>query len=432
MASCSSSSPKSGAGGDGSQVSPADFLRAQREKERERACRMAGIGTGLGGRNLGRGVRGQATNPLIARFGLTAPPPPLPGCPRSAAAAATSSFSGGEAPMPSSSSSSALPTKAWFAEMEERRGRQAADDGYATPPSSSRPDSQLSDHDRTLSPPVQRRAAGRGGGSAAPIGGRASSLHRTDSEERAISRTRLVQCASNSDLEADFERDRGRSRGAAVSRPPLPGATPAKTTPAAPALTHTSPSPPASPRLTSSLVTMEEPYDPAPASSSAFYQRLSSRSPSVSPALTPTDDGNGSDITTSAASSAAPAIGEIDSTDRAASSPSSELLLSTSPMKTPLATDRARYKASRTPSDTRSAQLSPASALLTPSSRSPPSSTTSSPGYFDWRPSSGNGTPKVQRQSSGSRGRGSARPACGYDSPGSAYESGSEFDLLGG
>ena len=77
----------------GSSVSPADHLRLEREKERERACRLAGIGTGIGFRYSGAsnscprqlhhgGTKTPgACNPssLISRFGLSKPPPPLPG-----------------------------------------------------------------------------------------------------------------------------------------------------------------------------------------------------------------------------------------------------------------------------------------------------------------------------------------------------------------
>lgn len=76
-----------------SQVSPADHLRIEREKERERACRLAGIGTGIGFRYSGGGSpsarqlhHGGSKTPgacssmsLISRFGLSKPPPPLPG-----------------------------------------------------------------------------------------------------------------------------------------------------------------------------------------------------------------------------------------------------------------------------------------------------------------------------------------------------------------
>jgi len=78
---------------DPSSISPADHLRMEREKERERACRLAGIGTGIGFRYTGSGGTSPrqlhhggsktpgACNPtsLISRFGLSKPPPPLPG-----------------------------------------------------------------------------------------------------------------------------------------------------------------------------------------------------------------------------------------------------------------------------------------------------------------------------------------------------------------
>ncbi|UZJ51905.1 hypothetical protein CBS101457_001225 [Exobasidium rhododendri] len=76
-----------------SSISPADHLRMEREKERERACRMAGIGTGIGFRYSGSGGtsprqlrNGGLKTPgacnsslMISRFGLSKPPPPLPG-----------------------------------------------------------------------------------------------------------------------------------------------------------------------------------------------------------------------------------------------------------------------------------------------------------------------------------------------------------------
>jgi hypothetical protein len=109
--SIASSSPstfcKNRFGGDGSLsapstpsgLSPAEHLR--QERARERALRYAGIGTGAGfrfnwnagapGAPAGRTPRpelgqcqrpagtGAGVNPLIARFGLSKPPPPLPG-----------------------------------------------------------------------------------------------------------------------------------------------------------------------------------------------------------------------------------------------------------------------------------------------------------------------------------------------------------------
>lgn len=79
--------------GRDTSISPADHLRIEREKERERACRMAGIGTGIGFRYSASGTTPRqlhhggsktpgACNPasIISRFGLSKPPPPLPGC----------------------------------------------------------------------------------------------------------------------------------------------------------------------------------------------------------------------------------------------------------------------------------------------------------------------------------------------------------------
>ncbi|PWN39677.1 hypothetical protein IE81DRAFT_13014 [Ceraceosorus guamensis] len=125
---------------DKAAVSPAEHLRLEREKERERALRFAGIGTGTGfrynsrsqpngpggcfsrgygepGAPAGRqtspiigaarpevgccprpsGAASGAVNPLIARFGLSKPPPPLPGMSRPTASA-PSSVSGSPSP----------------------------------------------------------------------------------------------------------------------------------------------------------------------------------------------------------------------------------------------------------------------------------------------------------------------------------------------
>jgi hypothetical protein len=80
---------------DSSSISPADHLRLEREKERERACRLAGIGTGIGFRYSGSNGTSLrqlhhggsktpgACNSMISRFGLSKPPPPLPGMPPS-------------------------------------------------------------------------------------------------------------------------------------------------------------------------------------------------------------------------------------------------------------------------------------------------------------------------------------------------------------
>jgi hypothetical protein len=60
----------------------------EREKERERVCRMAGIGTGVGFRYTGNpntrqmphgGCETFGASSIISRFGLSKPPPPLPG-----------------------------------------------------------------------------------------------------------------------------------------------------------------------------------------------------------------------------------------------------------------------------------------------------------------------------------------------------------------
>ncbi|PWN89639.1 hypothetical protein FA10DRAFT_268167 [Acaromyces ingoldii] len=73
-------------------MSPSEHLRMEREKERERACRLAGIGTGVGfrysgGQSSARQMHHGGMAPLgcqsslISRFGLSKPPPPLPGTP---------------------------------------------------------------------------------------------------------------------------------------------------------------------------------------------------------------------------------------------------------------------------------------------------------------------------------------------------------------
>lgn len=72
-----------------SRMTPAEYLRMEREKERERVCRMAGIGTGVGFRYTGGnpntrqmphgGCETFGASSIISRFGLSKPPPPLPG-----------------------------------------------------------------------------------------------------------------------------------------------------------------------------------------------------------------------------------------------------------------------------------------------------------------------------------------------------------------
>lgn len=76
--------------------SPADYLRMERERERERVCRMAGIGTGAGFRYTGGGDGNPNTRQMphggcealgasiVSRWGLSKPPPPLPGVSASA------------------------------------------------------------------------------------------------------------------------------------------------------------------------------------------------------------------------------------------------------------------------------------------------------------------------------------------------------------
>ncbi|PWN38279.1 uncharacterized protein FA14DRAFT_177552 [Meira miltonrushii] len=76
-------------GNGASRMTPAEYLRMEREKERERVCRMAGIGTGVGFRYTGGnpntrqmphgGCETFGASSIISRFGLSKPPPPLPG-----------------------------------------------------------------------------------------------------------------------------------------------------------------------------------------------------------------------------------------------------------------------------------------------------------------------------------------------------------------
>lgn len=140
------------------RLSPAEHLRKQREKERERACRMAGIGLGVGGRNLGRGTGGQTTNPLIARFDLNAPPPPLPGT-TDVLTTQTQALSASPEPMVF---------------------------GDAEPPARHRD----RDPDRTLSPPSRRESLKVS---------RSSSLQRTASEDRAWRRSLVCMGSDNED-----------------------------------------------------------------------------------------------------------------------------------------------------------------------------------------------------------------------------------------
>lgn len=91
-----------------SRMTPAEYLRMEREKERERVCRMAGIGTGVGFRYTGGnpntrqmphgGCETFGASSIISRFGLSKPPPPLPGM------VAPCSSSGNGSPQPHSPS----------------------------------------------------------------------------------------------------------------------------------------------------------------------------------------------------------------------------------------------------------------------------------------------------------------------------------------
>lgn len=95
---------------------PSDFLRAEREKERERACRIAGIGTGPGFRWSGNPSTRQMPHgrcealgaSIVNRFGMCKPPPlPGTGAPPSTPTSRTS-----QGPT-SSVNNSTSPTPSW-------------------------------------------------------------------------------------------------------------------------------------------------------------------------------------------------------------------------------------------------------------------------------------------------------------------------------
>lgn len=188
------------------RLSPAEHLRMQREKERERACRLAGIGNGIGGRNLGRGAGGQSTNPLIARFGLNTPPPPLPG------------------------------THDPFKRHTEPSSAPATP--VTSTPQSFPGDDISASADKTLTPTTTLQEI---------RGPRASSLQRTPNEDRAIRRSLACVDSDHGGEGGEDSTARGRSTTRPVAKE-------------VPALVHTSPSP-SPPRKTVPLVA-EDPVSP--------------------------------------------------------------------------------------------------------------------------------------------------------------------------
>ncbi|CAO1628426.1 unnamed protein product [Parajaminaea phylloscopi] len=272
------------------RLSPAEHLRMQREKERERACRMAGIGIGLGGRNLGRGVGAQSTNPLIARFGLNTPPPPLPGTSNPFAARGTTQVEAPTQPSPSvPDGPEGIRPSPTYTNGGLPPGREAA--------------------------PTSERVP------------RATSLHRTASEDRALRRSLVC-------MESDADEPRETSANSLVSdeQDGRGRQTTRSTAKAVPALVHTSPSP-----------------SPPPTARASSYPDVSDEAQS--------------------------------------------------PLKTPQ-----------------------------PLSHPHPHTTQGVRGYFDQssRPATGSRSsyPTATRSSY-------PTSRCGYDSPSSAYESGSEYDLIG-
>lgn len=341
-------------------TSPAEHLRAQREKERERACIMAGIGTGLGGRNLGRGVRGQATNPLIARFGLTTPPPPLPSASFGSRTTASGSRSAPSTPydMPSS------PV-------------------YAAP---QQHDEAKTMSDRSRSP-------------------RASSLQRTANEERAMLRSMAlsnkVVAAALDDSETECDEPR-----ASKSPSPVPTVASGSFSPTSrgrsiarkddtkevassalqpgggsglPNVVTTSPSPPAGQKRTSDQ--------------SSMFSAL----PADSPVETP----SAGDVATPLCSASS----------RSSPSRGSDSYFSHKPTQRP--DEQRNWGGYQQEQQSSSANVSPYG-----SSPSVPYGGSSSPWNDPTLLSGGGGGRRAGRLG-------------GYDSPGSGFESGSEYDLLG-
>lgn len=309
------------------QMTPAEHLRLQREKERERACRMAGIGTGLGGRNLGKGIRGQTTNPLIARFGLKAPPPPLP---------SATSFGRNAATAPST------PTLSCFSDLS----REPSQSPRLPPAASVQPPSRA--EERTA---IRARAASDAAASYESEVDDGGHSVRRDEVVRERGRATARKAAQIDVLSASSAaRSESSSSTSTIS-------THSDTT-TVPGLTQTSPSPPSTPH------------------------RLS--------VLTPTPFGAATPSTTSVAQ-------QGDSYFSFRPAPSSSATTVASPT-TP------------TPFSSRNSSKSPASLH--------PNSNTSKPRSGSGSSSTGGGFPRSVRGS-------------GYDSPSSAYESGSEYDLLG-
>ncbi|CAO1619759.1 unnamed protein product [Jaminaea pallidilutea] len=404
-------------------ASPAEHLRAQREKERERACRIAGIGTGLGGRNLGSGTNSKTANPLIARFGLTTPPPPLPGT--------NDSF--------------------------DRRTPQQR---------SASPDKSVFDRDRTVSPPAAAAAQqGRRGNSPLRKDGsrfpRASSLSRTLNEERAILRTHnWLDSDADDGLGADEGRGRSRGRPALTSETvggsavllddKADGKENGPSTPVQPpALMHTSPSPPPSSydALYNSTGTGDDKGEETVTARDSEY-------PSFSDSCAPLDDSAVAESSPPSTPLVAACTGYgYDSCPTSAAESPSQLCYS--PNETPMPHDIASAGISNSSSSKSLGSLSPSkqsglnsyddSDYFAPKPRlAPPSTSTSTSASDDGSDAPATATKEdrrsdltpnshshVRRGPPPSSANRAGRSRCGYDSPGSAYESGSEYDLLG-
>ncbi|PWN23058.1 hypothetical protein BCV69DRAFT_280673 [Microstroma glucosiphilum] len=337
-------------------MSPAEHLRAQREKERERACIMAGIGTGLGGRNLGRGVRGQTTNPLIARFGLTTPPPPLP----SAGFASRSAGSG---------------------------SRSAPSTPYDMPSSPVYVAQQQHDEPKTMSDR-----------SRSP---RASSLQRTANEERAMLRSMALSnkavAAAIDDSETECDEPRaGKTPGSAPMTPSGSfGSTPrGRTTVRKDEAKEVTPSTLQAAGSTSLPdVVTTSPSPPPGQKAMSDPSSVTSALPVMSPVETP----SAGDVATPLCSASS----------RSSPSRASDSYFSHKP--TQRAEEPRKWGSYQ--------QGSPSNASPYGSSPSTPYGGSSSPWNDPTLLSGGAGGCRA--------GRG------GYDSPGSGFESGSEYDLLG-
>ncbi|CAO1618871.1 unnamed protein product [Sympodiomycopsis kandeliae] len=332
-------------------LSPAEHLRVQREKERERACRNAGIGTGLGGRNLGRGAGGQAVNPLIARFGLNTPPPPLPGLPPGR----PGGVGVGSQSLPQSPrkySPSGTPTSEY------------------PPPMSN---TERFDRDATLSPPDRSRTA------------RAQSLQRTATEDRAL---RMSMSLGHSSRQADEDDEDGEAGGETLNESMLRGRGRGRALERRDSSASAKENAPAMP--SSQVIPSVVRTDASPVSSRSASPELSK---SKAASLPEEGDGSGHNLST--------------------------------PLQSPN---------NRTP--TRERNSSEDKSYFSYSSRRPQAAAAAAtrPGLSST--SGSYGFPKPGRQSSSGPSSSCSSPAstpryCGYDSPSSAYESGSEYDLIG-